>query len=143
MLVKLNLKKKTIKELSLLSLLSLKKTTGAEIRIISIVFKKTQGAETRIIAIVFKKTPRAETRIIAIVFLKSRQKRELRNNSLLNESDVSRVVFKDSLSELFVAYVRVDERGVYLLVPEHSLNGAQVGAPLKQSRGKRVAEGVG
>ena len=53
------------------------------------------------------------------------------------------MVFKDSLSELFVAYVRVDERGVYLLVPEHSLNGAQVGAPLKQSRGKRVAEGVG
>ena len=100
--MKLNLKKKTIKELSLLSLLSLKKTTGAEIRLISIVFKKTPGAATR---------------IISIVFLKSRQKRELRNNSLLNESDVSRVVFKDSLSELFVAYVRVDERGVYLLVP--------------------------
>ena len=114
--------------MSLLSLLSLKKTTGAEIRIISIVFKKN--------------TKSRDKNHLYCLFI-SHQERELRNNSLFNESDVSRVVFKDSLSELFVAYVRVDERGVYLLVPEHSLNGAQVGAPLKQSRGKRVAEGVG
>jgi len=43
---KINLKKKTIKELSLLSLLSLKKTPRAAIRIIAIVFLKTVRSES-------------------------------------------------------------------------------------------------
>ena len=70
-----------------------------------------------IVFIVFKKNAKSRDKNHRYCLFKNRQERELRNNSLLNESDVSRVVFKDSLSELFVAYVRVDEGGGHLLVP--------------------------
>ena len=71
-----------------------------------------------IVFIVFKKNAKSRDKNHRYCLFKNRQERELRNNSLLNESDVSRVVFKDSFSELFVAYVGIDLRGADILMPQ-------------------------
>ena len=73
---KINLKKRPIKELSLLSLLSLKKKQEKTqeknnqriVPIVSIVFKKTPGAELRIISLSFKKhkEQRQETSLLSL-----------------------------------------------------------------------------
>ena len=55
---------------------------------------------------------------------------------------VAWMVFYDFATQHIAVNVRVNFCCRYRFVSQHTLNGAQVGASLKQVSGKRVAEGV-
>lgn len=57
--------------------------------------------------------------------------------------DVAGMVLDDFAAQHGAVDMRVDFGGGDALVPQHALDGPQVGASLEQVGGKRVAEGVG
>ena len=49
----------------------------------------------------------------------------------------------NSAFQVLIIHMGVDLRGEYRFVPQHLLNGTQIGSPVDHVGGKRVTEGMG